>query len=560
MGAPQTFISVSRRQLDVEDYIDMMRRHRSWIIGPAWAGLVISVVVALLWPSTYESAAYLRITPQLVSERMVPDVVSAEIGQRLQSLENEVLSRGSLTALINDKKLYPSIVKRYSIEDAVEQMGKDIRVNANFQAGGDRNFATSVEVRFAYPDRYKAHDVVQALTEAFVSANITFQTKRATKTASFIGDQLKEAQDKLDSMNAAIAKFSEENQGKLPDQAASNGQQLSILQNQIAQCNDRVNNLELQKNTMQTTLQGRVDILNLVTQVPDDAGGAQSVKNQRLINLDTAIRAQQMSLAALKEKYQDDWPAVKEAQAQLKVLKDEAAGEEARQAENLAAASPQAQAQAQAQKKVLDIEKAARLRAYNADIEAVRTQIANIDIQIQQIGKDRAELSRKVEAVQAKIDASPVVEQQWAALNRDIGLARENYNKLKRDEDVSQASTDLQNRGAGQTLDLADPANLPTNPSKPNRWAIAGGGTVAGLLFGFLLAGAQEAKDTSLKNLKDVRAYANLPVLSSIPLLENALLVRRTRRLLWLGWSTAVMMGLGAMSLAMWYFYAGGAK
>jgi hypothetical protein len=45
-----------------------------------------------------------------------------------------------------------------------------------------------------------------------------------------------------------------------------------------------------------------------------------------------------------------------------------------------------------------------------------------------------------------------------------------------------------------------------------------------------MLAAAKEVKDASLKNLKDVRAYTNLPVLSSIPLLENALLVRRKRR------------------------------
>ena len=71
------------------------------------------------------------------------------------------------------------------------------------------------------------------------------------------------------------------------------------------------------------------------------------------------------------------------------------------------------------------------------------------------------------------------------------------------------------------------------------------------------MAGVKEMKDTSLKNLKDVRAYTNLPVLSSIPLLENALLVRRKRRLFWLGWSTAVIIGTIAMSSSMYYYYFG---
>ena len=34
MAAPQNFVTVTRRPPDVEDYIDMLRRYRSWIIGP----------------------------------------------------------------------------------------------------------------------------------------------------------------------------------------------------------------------------------------------------------------------------------------------------------------------------------------------------------------------------------------------------------------------------------------------------------------------------------------------------------------------------------------------
>ena len=79
-------------------------------------------------------------------------------------------------------------------------------------------------------------------------------------------------------------------------------------------------------------------------------------------------------------------------------------------------------------------------------------------------------------------------------------------------------------------------------------------GTGLGLMLGIVLAGAKEMKDTSLKNLKDVRAYTNLPVLSSIPLLENALLVRRKRRILWLAWSSAIIIGSIAMSAAAYYY------
>ena len=55
--------------------------------------------------------------------------------------------------------------------------------------------------------------------------------------------------------------------------------------------------------------------------------------------------------------------------------------------------------------------------------------------------------------------------------------------------------------------------------------------------------------------IENVRAYTQLPILSSIPLLENDLLVRRKRRLSYVGWSAAVILGIVAMSGSMYYHY-----
>jgi hypothetical protein len=128
---------------------------------------------------------------------------------------------------------------------------------------------------------------------------------------------------------------------------------------------------------------------------------------------------------------------------------------------------------------------------------------------------------------------------------------------MKKRGDTAQTAANIEEHKAGENLELLDAASLPEQPAEPNRLAIAGIGTAMGLVAGIVLAGAKEVKNTSLKNLKDVRAYTNLPVLSSIPLLENALLVRRKRRLFWLAWSSAVIIGSIAMSGSMYYYYFG---
>ena len=74
--APESYESVPRRPMDVEDYIDIVRRHKAWILGPTFGALVLSVVVAFLWPDTYVSTAVIRVVPPQVPEAYVPTNVN----------------------------------------------------------------------------------------------------------------------------------------------------------------------------------------------------------------------------------------------------------------------------------------------------------------------------------------------------------------------------------------------------------------------------------------------------------------------------------------------------
>ena len=197
-------------------------------------------------------------------------------------------------------------------------------------------------------------------------------------------------------------------------------------------------------------------------------------------------------------------------------------------------------------------------------LESLKLQMANVQAQIQARNMEMEERVKRLKDIQAeigvyraRIETIPVNEQRFAGLQRDYAIAKADYDEKAKKMEASQTSSNLEERKAGENLETLDPASLPEQASEPNRLLIAGAGIGLGLFFGVFMAGVKEMKDTSLKNLKDVRAYTNLPVLSSIPLLENALLVRRKRRLFWLGWSTAIIVGTIAMSSAMYYYYFG---
>src|ERR1035438_9219573 len=122
MAAPQNFVSVSRRPPDVEDYIDILRRHRSWIVGPTFAGLVVSVVVAFFWPDMYICSAAMQITPGAMSNSLMPSAMTGQMAQRLQELRLTILGRDNLIILIQMPKLdlYKKERARYSVEDVAE--------------------------------------------------------------------------------------------------------------------------------------------------------------------------------------------------------------------------------------------------------------------------------------------------------------------------------------------------------------------------------------------------------------------------------------------------------
>ena len=138
MAPTPNSVSVARRVPDIEDYIDMLRRYRAWIIGPMFVGLVIATVVAFLWPDTYISTAVMRVTPQQIPENLVPSAISSQMVERLQQMETEILSRTSLAEIIRKPSLnlYEGELQRLPMEDVVQKMrNKDIRHIPHHQRG-----------------------------------------------------------------------------------------------------------------------------------------------------------------------------------------------------------------------------------------------------------------------------------------------------------------------------------------------------------------------------------------------------------------------------------------
>src|SRR6185369_745175 len=96
---PTEGFSIPRRALDVEDYIDILRRHKGWVFGPFLLTLVASVVGAFLWPNSYDSRAVIMIKPQQIPESMVQSSVNQDVASRIDAMSANIRSVAVLTTI-----------------------------------------------------------------------------------------------------------------------------------------------------------------------------------------------------------------------------------------------------------------------------------------------------------------------------------------------------------------------------------------------------------------------------------------------------------------------------
>ena len=402
-------------------------------------------------------------------------------------------------------------------------------------------------VTFSYANRIMAQRVVQDLVSRFIDENIRNRSNATFQTTQFMRDQLDDAKKQLDEAENKLANFRMQNNGRLPDQVEANMRSLSGLQSEATFLNSQISRANQEKLQLESNIRILKDQLAALTRDPAATGSPVERKSERLVEAEREVQSADLQLSNLRQHYKDNHPDVQAAVARLNVARkkrEEAASEEG-------ASKKQENPMAKAEDRLNQRE----AREMDANIRRFQTAVEARDLEIQEYTKQMKRATDNIKAYQGRIETVPLGEKQYADLMRDRDLAKEKYIDLSGKLSKAEIAQEMEGRKQGETLELLDPASLPTTPTEPKRPVMIAAGGVLGLLLGIVIAGAREMKDTSLKNLKDVRAYTQMAILGSIPLLENDFVVRRRRRLAWLGWTTACLAAAVVMSGSVVYYY-----
>jgi polysaccharide chain length determinant protein (PEP-CTERM system associated) len=481
---------MAQRELTAADYLAMLKRHWVMILICTIVGSPLAYGVSRLLPVKYKSQTLVLVEQQSVPTDYVKSIDTVEIGQRLASMQQQILSRSRLEPIIRQYGLYQSDARKVSTEELVARLQKSIEVTPVLPMAETRSRdLPGFNIAVTLDNPRTSQEVCTAVTSMFIEENLKSRQQHSEETTQFLSQQLVDAKAALDEQDAKLAAFKSRYGGSLPDEEQTNLNILTGLTSQLDAATQALARAQQDKSFAETLLSQQVSAWQA-----SQTGHNPATFEQQLIALQT-------QLASLQARYTDDYPDVAKTKADIAALQKKMAEDN------------QSGAQASAKEPRSSIEP--------AQIQQLRAQVHSYDQAIAAKSKEQEQIKQQIGLYQSRIQSSPIVEQQYKDVTRGYETAQASYNDLLKKRQESSMATQLERDQQGEQFRVLDPANLPDKPSFPNRPMFALGGLGGGLALGLGLAFLMEMKDSSFKNERDVEVALQLPVLAMIPAVES---------------------------------------
>src|SRR6185437_2971753 len=478
---------MSRRPIAPIEYLQVARRRWLWILVPAVAISGATAVVARKLPKLYTSQALILVEQQKVPADFVKPTVSSNVAQRLESINEQILSRTQLSEIIQKYGLYR--VHKLTQDGQVAQMLSDIAVVPIINPDQQHADVSAFRISFSNRDPLLAQQVTGALSALYISENLQSRAQQAQGTEQFIDSQLQQASQTLQGLQTQLKNLKSAYMGSLPEQQQANLTVLSQLQTAQQANSDALARAQQQK-TYLTSLNSAVESL----------GAGPEVKPPT--PLETQLRDAKSNLSVDEQLYTPEHPDVIRLRAQVRALTEQVAQEQA-------AAAKVAKAGDSGKK---------------ASQPQVEGQIAVIDQEIKQRTADQADLKTKVAALQKRIEQLPDVEEKLADLTNAEEVAKANYTKLLENKQAAAIGAAMEQQAEGEGFRIVDPANLPERPSSPNLLYIQIIGVLAGIMAGLATGYVVEMRDFVARSEADLNFYTQVPMFAALPLISKPLL------------------------------------
>ncbi len=520
----------------IDEYWAIVRRRKWWIIGPLFCGWLLVFVSAWIIPARYTSESVILIEKQKVPEHYVMSNVDVDMGERLEAITQEVLSRSRLLTIINKFHLYQSFLTP-TPDDQLKKMRSDIKIDLiqtpSTSESGKREL-TAFKLQYTADDASVAQQVNSSMVSYFIDENVKASQEQSESTTQFLNSQLRNAGETLAAQENKLREFEKEHAGELPQQVQANIQMLNGAQQQLGALIDARNR----------ALQQQAYLSSLAAQY--EAAGVDNLQSGAPQSIDQQIEAARSALADLQARYTPDHPDVKRMKdtiAKLQALKDQQGGgnvgsDQSSDDNNKAAAttasagdaSPPDQGtkaggatpsnnDADTDADLSNIRTgttAAQLSAM-APMMQLQSQLKANRMEIQSRESEIRSLQAKIAELQQRLTGTPGIQAEMLNLSRDYQMTQQGYELLMAKKNASELATNLQRQQQGENFRIIDPPSLPEKASFPDRFRFSLAGLAVGLGLAVLFGAGTEYLDDRIRNEQDLAEATPLPVLVEIP-------------------------------------------
>jgi polysaccharide chain length determinant protein (PEP-CTERM system associated) len=476
----------NRQQLQLQQYVDLFLRNK-WLITLPFILITLgSFIFALAIPNIYQASTTILVVPQKVPENYVRSTIPVAVADRLQTLNQQIMSRTRLQQVIERYGLYREEAKKMAPEEIIELMRQkiDVSVNQRTRTGGN-----SFTVTFQNQDPQIAMQVANGLASLYIEENLKLRERQAKETSNFLDRELGKLEKQLSEKERLLSAFKQKYMGELPDQQDANLRMLDRLEVQyqtsssaLAAAKDRQIKLRQQLNQLSSS-SDTVVVGGRVMAVDPDAARLEAMKAQ---------------LSTLRNRYTDAHPDVISLVAKITKLEKELAAKEQAKIGN-------------------DGAQAATQRSRSPVFIEISNQMTSVRYEISQLQHELKRLRAEIDVVNDKVENSPKREAELVSLTRDYGNLHQNYQNLLNRKIEAQLAENLEMQQQGEQFKVLDPALLPVKPFKPDRRKILLAGMVLGLGIGVGLALLLDFLGKSYRYVPDIEEDFGIPVLVTIP-------------------------------------------
>jgi polysaccharide chain length determinant protein (PEP-CTERM system associated) len=478
-----------------EVVLEIVWRHKWLIILPFAIIATGMAIYTQTLPDVYRSETLIMVVPQRIPDTYVRSTVTARIEDRLRSISEQILSRTRLEQVIVEFGLYPKQRTRLPMEDVVEVMRKQIKVEPV------RN--DMFRIAFVAPDPEVAARVVTKLADMYIAENQRDRTVVAEDTNEFLESQMLDAKARLVEHEKKLEAYRLQHAGELPSQFQANLQMIGATQVQLRALADSINSDRDRRLAFETALAE-------VKRGEAPSTGALSSLGAPTPNALDPLDAARAELRELQRRLTANHPDVEAKQRQVAELEE--------QARNRPAPTP---AVAEAEH--------VPPSAATTRVRQIQAEIDKLDAQLQTKEAEEARLNEVIADYRRRVEAVPTRETEMTELMRDYATLQTTYTNLLGAKQSSAIAANLERRQIGEQFKVLDPARPAERPFSPNRLQLNLFGALAGLGLGLALIALVEYRDTTFRTEEDILQVLALPVLAVIPFMESPQEQRRRR-------------------------------